>query len=67
MSVGRVKSFVWLGDDGAVLVSVSLIDDDDEEDHPDWVVTTLTLDHNQRLVGVKSSSGGEKKADHCSF
>ena len=50
--------FKWIGDDGAVLVAVDYIDDPSYRNDPDYVVTTLTLNHNQRLVGVRSDSGG---------
>jgi hypothetical protein len=64
---GCLCGFKWIGDDGAVLLAVGDIDDDDHRNDPDWVVTTLTLNHNQRLVGVKSYSYGEKWALHYSF
>ncbi len=53
---GWLCGFKWIGDDGAVLVAVDYIDDDDWTDSPKFVVTTLTLKHNQRLVGIKSAS-----------
>ncbi len=53
---GLLYGFKWIGDDGAVLVAVGEIDDDDARNDPDYPVTTLTLNHNQRLVGVRSSS-----------
>ncbi len=66
---GMLLGFKWIGDDGAVLIAVGDID------HPDYrnvsvnLVTTLTLNHNQTLVGVKSysGSGGDKLASHYSF
>ncbi len=67
-SDGMLWGFKWIGDDGGVLLTVGYIDDDywrdDTEQH---VVTTLTLNHNQTLVGVRSGSGGEKKAVQLSF
>ncbi len=59
--------FKWYGDDGKVLYAVGLINDPDLGNEPEWVVTTLTLKHNQRLVGVRSGSYGEKQASHYSF
>ncbi len=55
---GRLWGFKWIGDDGAVLVAVGSIDEPSKRNDPDCVVTTLTLNHNQRLVGVRSGSGG---------
>ncbi len=64
---GNLEGFKWVGDDGEVLVAVGPIDDPDFRDWSDFEVTTLTLNHNQRLVGVKSSAGGYKSAYHYSF
>ncbi len=67
-SNGALEGFKWIGDDGAVLVAVGWIDDDDYRGVTElFVVTTLTLNHNQRLVGVKSYSWGYKWARHYSF
>ncbi len=64
---GALMGLKWVGDDGAVLVAVGWIDIPNLIDDPDYVVTTLTLNHNQRLVGVKSWSWNRKKAIHLSF
>jgi hypothetical protein len=65
---GWLVGFKWIGDDGAVLVSAGYIDNPIYRNDTKYrVVTTLTLDDNQRLVGVKSGSGGEKRAWHYSF
>jgi len=70
-SYGSLLGFKWYGDDGAVLVAPGLIDRDEwRNDTKDFVVTTLTLNHNQRLVGVRSDSQGwnmRKYAEHYSF
>ncbi len=64
---GYLSGFKWIGDDGTVLVAAGLIDRHDLRIDPRRVVTTLTLNHKQRLVGVKSSSDGGKWAWHYSF
>ncbi len=63
----KLFGFKWIGDDGAVLVAVGDIDDPDCRNDRGNVVTTLTLNHNQRLVGVKSYSAGHGEAWHYSF
>ena len=55
-----LRGFKWIGDDGAVLVATENIDDPKMRNHPNMVLQSLTLNHNQRLVGVKSYSDGEK-------
>jgi hypothetical protein len=56
-----MDGFKWIDDDGAVLVAVGDIDIPGARNNTkDYVVTTLTLSHNQRLVGVKSYSEGAK-------
>ncbi len=59
--------FKWLGDDGAVLVAVGEIDDPEERNNPKLELTTLTLNQNQRLVGMKSWAHGFKYAFHAAF
>ncbi len=66
-SDGWLRGFKWIGDDGGVLVSVGKIDNSIARNHPDCVVTYLTLNHNQRIVGVNSYSVGMKKAVHNLF
>ncbi len=51
--------FKWIGDDGGVLFKVGDIDDPNDRDNPEYVVTLLTLNQNQRLVGVKSKSSSK--------
>jgi hypothetical protein len=63
-SLGGLDGFKWIGDNGEVLLAVGDIDDPDYRDDPDRVVTFLTLNPNQRLVGVKSRSEGSKDASH---
>ena len=64
---GLLYGFKWIGDDGTVLLAVDDIDTPSCRNHPDFVVTTLTLNHNQRLVGVRSDSAGMRDARHYSF
>ena len=64
---GLLLGFKWIDDDGAVLVKVGEIDDPKFRNSPKFVVTTLTLNHNQRLLGIKSYSCGDKGARHLSF
>ncbi len=59
---GYLVGFKWLGDDGAVLLAVGNIDKPNYRNNPDYVVTTLTLNHNQTLLGVRSDSGGWNRA-----
>ncbi len=61
---GVLCGFKWIGDDGAVLVAVGKIDDPDHRNQPYNVVTTLTLNHNQRLVGIRSASNASNRAMH---
>ncbi len=68
VNTGYLNGFKWIGDDGEVLLAVGNIDDTCYlEETGRFVVTTLTLNHNQRLVGVKSESAGYKYANHYSF
>ncbi len=57
---GILCGLKWIGDDGAVLVAVGAIDDPDKRYDTEelYVLQTLTLNHNQRLVGVRSDSNG---------
>ncbi len=55
---GELCGFKWIGDDGAVLVAVGYIDEPIYRDDTDSVLQSLTLNHNQTLVGVRSGSGG---------
>ncbi len=56
-SSGLLYGFKWIGDDGEVLLAAGLIDYPAYRESPSMIVlTTLTLNHNQRLVGVKSYS-----------
>ncbi len=66
---GTLWGFKWIGDDGIVLLAVGCIDNPKWRDKPDMGVTSFTLNHNQRLVGIKSISGpdGYKMAWHYSF
>ena len=64
---GGLWGFKWIGDDGTVLLAVGAIDNPDYRNHPKLVLQTLTLNHNQRLVGVRSGSGGKKMTEHDSF
>ncbi len=57
---GKLYGFKWIGDDGAVLIKFGDIDDPGYRNDPLAVVTRFTLNHNQRLVGVRSGSGGYK-------
>ena len=66
-SLGHLIGFKWIGDDGTVLVAVGGIDDPDNRNDPDYVLQSFTLNHNQRLVGVRSGSGGYIRAEHYSF
>ncbi len=66
-SDGGLWGFKWIGDDGTVLLAVGDIDDDNARNHPELVLQSLTLNHNQRLVGVKSRSGLRGWAQHCLF
>ncbi len=63
-SNGILCGFKWISDDGAVLVKVGCIDWSILRNLPFFVVTSLTLNHNQRLVGMKSYSWGQKYAAH---
>jgi hypothetical protein len=65
---GKLWGFKWIGDDGAVLLKVGNIDDPNMRNFTKrYSVTTLTLNHNQRLVGVRSGSRGRAGAWHYSF
>ncbi len=65
---GRLNGFKWIGDDKAVLLAVGWIDDPYwREDTDTFVVTSLTLKHNQRIVGVRSKSSVLRLAKHYSF
>ncbi len=64
---GSMAGFRWYGDDGKVLVAAGAIDSSDYRNNPWFELTTLTLNHNQRLVGVRSDSRGLKIAVHNSF
>ncbi len=66
---GLLLGFKWIGDDGAVLLAFGDIDNDDYNyrNDPDYVVATLTLNHNQRLVGVRSDSNTDCAAWHSTF
>ena len=64
---GNLLGFKWFGDDGVVLVAAGLIDIDDYRNASHLVLQSFTLNHNQRLVGVKSYSRGWKHACHYSF
>jgi hypothetical protein len=64
---GALGGFKWVGDNGAVLVVTEYIDEPVYRNDPNWVVNTLTLKSNQRLVGIKSGSRGHKRAMHYSF
>ncbi len=59
-SVGLLCGLKWIGDDGAVLVAVGDIDRDDKRYDTEelYVLQSFTLNHNQRLVGVRSDSNG---------
>ena len=61
---GLLWGFKWIGDDGIVLLAVGYIDIPDFRNHPDHVLQSFTLSHNQRLLGVKSYSWGIKEAWH---
>ncbi len=45
-SNGYLMGFKWVGDDGAVLLAVGDIDVPYQRNDPDYVVTSLTLNHN---------------------
>ncbi len=64
---GRLYGFKWVGDDGAVLVAVGDIDEPNRRNDPWFVVTTMTLTHNQRLLGLKTASCFKKYTEHYSF
>ncbi len=55
---GILEGFKWVGDDGEVLVAAGPIDEPIWRKDPDNVFQSFTLNHNQRLVGVKSMSSG---------
>ncbi len=57
-SDGFLWGFKWIGDDGAVLLAVGSIDDPFARIYSGNVLQSFTLNHNQRIVGVKSYSGG---------
>ena len=61
-SNGKLYGLKWIGDDGAVLLAVGDIDYTNRRNASYTVLQSLTLNHNQRLVGVKSYSGGWKGA-----
>jgi hypothetical protein len=61
---GHLEGFKWIGDDGAVLFASEFIDNPSRRNDPYLVVNSLTLNHNQRLVGVRSDSSGNKMAKH---
>ncbi len=63
---GFLFGFRWFGDDGAVLLTVGRIDDYNMRNNPRYVVTSFTLNHNQRFVGIRSRSGGANRAWHYS-
>jgi hypothetical protein len=64
---GSLYGFKWIGDDGAVLLASGFIDHSDMRNDPDYVLQSFTLNHNQRLLGVCSGSGGDKDSSHYSF
>ncbi len=66
-NTGCLIGFIWFSDDGTVILAVGAIVQPGYRYHPDYVFISLTLNHNQRLVGVKSSSDGDNKAEHRSF
>jgi hypothetical protein len=67
-NLGMLLGFKWVGDDGEVLVAVGWIDDPYErKDTEKYELQSFTLDHNQRLVGVRSASNRDKKAYHDCF
>ncbi len=57
---GLLCGFNWLDDDGSVLISCGPIFDPILRNDPSYVFQSFTLNHNQRLVGIKS--GGEERA-----
>ena len=65
---GSMYGFKWIGDDGAVLVAVGNIDWPYSREASYIVLQSFTLKRNQRLLGVRSSSGvGNRYAHHYSF
>ncbi len=67
-SDGLLCGFKWIGDDGAVLLAFGDIDDPDKRNNTEkYVVSSLTLNYNQTLVGVRSGSCGRESAFHFSF
>jgi hypothetical protein len=54
-----LSGFKFFGSDGSVLLSIGEIDDPDSRSYSGNTITTTTLKENERLIGVKSSSGGE--------
>jgi hypothetical protein len=61
---GDLEGFKWFGDNNEVLVAAGSIDLDWLRNDPYRVLSKLTLNHNQRLVGVKSSSSEWENAQH---
>jgi hypothetical protein len=64
---GLLRGFKWVCDDGTVLVAVGIMTNPNWEETSNDELTTLTLNPNQRLVGVKSYSGEFRLAIHLSF
>ena len=56
---GLLCGFKWIGGVEKVLLSVGPIDEPHFRNDPRAVIKTLTLNNNQRLVGMQSGSRGE--------
>ena len=50
-----------------MLLAVGVIDEPYWRDDPDLVLQSLTLEPNQRLVGVKSCAEWANDAEHTAF
>ncbi len=68
VSKGKLKGFKWIGDDEEVLLAFGEIDDPYLRNQKSFnLVTIMTLNRNQRIIGVKSCSSEHKIANHRSF
>ncbi len=61
---GMLIGFKWIGGDGEVIIAVGRIDASNFRNDKTCLLNLLTLNHNQRLVGVKSHSGRCKFGYH---
>ena len=66
-SDGLLYGFKWIADDETVLLAAGDIDDPMYRNDPSVVRTSVTLNENQRLAGIKSASRDWNLARHWSF